>query len=219
MTQVPALRVEGVSLKLGSIFLQMPDLVLCAGRSCAVVGPSGSGKTSLLHLIAGLLSPHQGQIEVNGTRINELGQRQRDRFRGRTLGMVLQQPRLIRSLSALDNLLLAQRLAGRPSNRDEAMSRLSELGLAQRAQHRPAALSQGEAQRVAVARALLGKPALLLADEPTSALDDENAARVLELLQQQARACSAALLIVTHDGRIRGQLDQELDFPKGGACN
>lgn len=213
-----ALKQLGVTYRAGETLLAMPDLALSSGDSCAVVGPSGCGKTTLLHLIAGLLTPHSGCIEVAGVRIDRLNQRARDRFRGTTVGMVLQQPRLVRSLSTIDNLLLAQRLAGQPLDASLARARLDALGLAQRVHHRPDALSQGEAQRVAVARALLGRPKLILADEPTSALDDANAQQVLQLLTEQAAECAAALLVVTHDQRVRGQLKQEVEMGAVAKC-
>ena len=207
-----ALRSTELSYAYGTVGLDFPDLVVPRGASCAIVGPSGSGKTTLLHLIAGLLTPKRGSIHVAGERVDTASQRQRDRLRGRSIGIVLQQLRLVASLSALDNLLLAQRLSGRRVDREAAVQRLNALGLGQRLQHRPRALSQGEAQRVAIARALLGQPALLLADEPTSSLDDSNAQRVLELLTEQAAQHNSALVIVTHDARVRGRLDQEIEL-------
>jgi putative ABC transport system ATP-binding protein len=114
------------------------------------------------------------------------------------------------ALSVLDNLLLAQHLARVPRDGDAARALLDALGIGELVRARPAQLSQGQAQRVAIARALVHRPALLLADEPTSSLDDDNAARALDLLRTQARAIGAALLVVTHDRRIRGQLDREL---------
>ena len=133
------------------------------------------------------------------------------------MGIVLQQLRLVGSLSALDNLLLAPRLAGHPVDRESAAEELVGLGLGHRLHHRPRALSQGEAQRVAIARALMGRPALVLADEPTSSLDDANAERVLQLLTEQTIAHGAALLVVTHDARIRGHLKQEIELEGAAA--
>ncbi len=201
----------------GTTALAFPDVTIARGGSCAVVGPSGSGKTTLLHLIAGLLTPRTGSIHVAGRRMDTASQRERDRLRGRLIGIVLQQLRLVASLSALDNLLLAQRLAGHPVSRESAVERLVGLGLGHRLHHRPRALSQGEAQRVAIARATLGRPALLLADEPTSSLDDANAELVLQLLTEQAVEHGAALLIVTHDARIRGRLEQEIGLERVAA--
>ncbi len=192
--------------------LAFPDIELAPGGSCAVVGPSGSGKTTLLHLIAGLLTPRSGSVHVAGHRMDSASQRERDRLRGSQIGIVLQQLRLISSLSALDNLLLAQRLSGHRIDRKAAEEQLVALGLGGRLHHRPHALSQGEAQRVAIARALMARPALLLADEPTSSLDDSNAELVLQLLTAQALEHGAALLVVTPAARIRGRLGQEIEL-------
>ncbi len=198
----------------GDTTLAFPDIEIARGGSCAVVGPSGSGKTTLMHLIAGLLTPATGSIQIAGERMDTSSQRERDRLRGRLIGIVLQQLRLVASLSALENLLLAQRLSGHPVNRASAAEQLAGLGLGHRLHHRPHALSQGEAQRVAIARALVGRPALLLADEPTSSLDDANTELVLQLLTEQAVEHGAALLVVTHDARIRGRLEQEIELAK-----
>ncbi len=201
----------------GTNALAFPDITIASGESCVVVGPSGSGKTTLMHLIAGLLTPATGSIHIAGERMDTPSQRERDHLRGRLIGIVLQQLRLIASLSALDNLLLAQRLAGHAVNRESAAEQLAGLGLGHRLHHRPHALSQGEAQRVAIARALVGRPALLLADEPTSSLDDANTELVLQLLTEQAAEHGAALLVVTHDARIRGRLEQEIELVKAAA--
>lgn len=216
----PALSIASLSYSYGGrgeTTLNFPDVTVSRGESCAVVGPSGCGKTTLLHLIAGLLTPQDGSIHVAGQRMDTRSQRDRDRLRGRLIGIVLQQLRLVASLSALDNLLLAQRLAGRPVDRDAATERLVGLGLGEHLHRRPGALSQGEAQRVAIARALVGQPALLLADEPSSSLDDANAERVLQLLIEQAAEHNAALLVVTHDARIRGRLHQEIELSRVAA--
>ena len=190
--------------------LQLDRLALNAGETCTVLGPSGSGKTTLLHLIAGLLRPAQGFVAIGGQRLDSLSAAACDRFRGRQLGIVFQRLHLLPALTVLDNLLLAQRLARQPRDADSARDLLNALGIEALASRYPAALSQGQAQRVAIARALVHKPSLLLADEPTSSLDDDSAARAIELLRTQARAVGAALLVVTHDQRIRGALDREI---------
>lgn len=213
----PALSVQAVTFKYPDHALSMPDIELTSGSSCSVVGPSGCGKSTLLHLIAGLLTPSNGTIHIAGTRIDSLGQAARDRLRGRCIGMVLQQLRLVKSLTVLDNLLLAQRLGGQAIDKKAAVECLESMNLGHRLNHRPQSISQGEAQRVAIARALLGKPELILADEPTSALDDANAERVLTLLKNQAKTANAALLVVTHDNRIRDQLDQQIELTGAAA--
>lgn len=190
--------------------LRLDELIVRRGETCAVIGPSGCGKSTLLHLIAGLLKPAQGSIVVCGQRVDVLDGGACDRFRGQNLGIVFQRLHLLPALSVLENLVLAQQLARVPRDAEAARELLHILGGGDLAAVRPTRLSQGQAQRVAIARALVHRPALLLADEPTSSLDDENAERAIELLRTQARAIDAALLIVTHDRRIRGRLGREL---------
>lgn len=194
----------------GKTVLRLDSLTLAQGEQVTVLGPSGCGKTTLLHIIAGLLQPTQGQVVVNGQPLAELSSRARDRFRGRHLGIIFQRLHLLPALTVQENLLLAQRLARVSVDRDAAQKILERLGISQLADAKPAQLSVGQAQRVAVARALIHQPHLLLADEPTSSLDDDNAQRTLELLQEHARAANAALLVVTHDQRLRGRVDREL---------
>jgi putative ABC transport system ATP-binding protein len=175
-----------------------------------VLGLSGSGKSTLLHLIAGLLQPTRGQILVAGCDVTALRPVELDRFRGQTIGIVLQNLHLISAISVRDNLRLARSLAGLAEDRARLDRLLDELGLAGLADRRPPDLSQGEAQRVAIARAVINRPALILADEPTSALDDGNCAAVLRLLREQAEASGATLVIATHDQRLSPHFDQRL---------
>jgi ABC-type lipoprotein export system ATPase subunit len=176
------------------------------GEQWLMLGPSGSGKTTLLHVLAGILRPTSGQVTVAQQDLLALSPAALDRFRGRHIGIVLQRLHLIDSLTVLNNLLLAQYLAGEPQDAARVRHVLASLDLADKAGARPHELSHGEAQRVAVARAVVNKPKLLLADEPTSNLDDARCLQVLELLQAQARACGATLLIATHDQRIRARV-------------
>lgn len=179
------------------------DLVQQAGDHRLLLGPSGSGKTTLISLIAGLLTPDQGAIEVCGEAMSGLPAAARDDLRRRRIGVIFQTLRLVGALSVTDNLLLAQRLAGQARDRAVVATLLDRLGIAHRTRAKPRALSQGEAQRAAIARALVGRPALLIADEPTSALDDANAERVAHLLLEMAEANGSTLLIATHDARLR----------------
>lgn len=190
--------------------LRLAELELSSAETCAVIGPSGCGKTTLLHLIAGLLHPSRGFVRVLGQSFADLSSSACDRFRGQHLGIVFQRLHLLPALSVLENLVLAQRCARVTSNAKAACALLDQLGVGALRQSKPAALSQGQAQRVAIARALVHRPKLLLADEPTSSLDDANARLALDLLIAQARACGAALLVVTHDARVRGWMDREL---------
>lgn len=207
-----AVATNGLSYAYPGHTVQLPDLSVGAGTSCAILGPSGSGKTTLMHLMAGLLTPESGRVEIAGQDIGALAQRDRDRLRGRHIGIVLQQLRLIGALTVLDNLRLAQRLSGGPVDAAAAIELLAGLGLDGLQDRRPGELSQGQAQRVAIARALVHQPTLVLADEPTSSLDDANAEAVLTLLIDQVVGRGAALVVVTHDARIRGRLDQQVSL-------
>lgn len=173
------------------------------GDHWLVTGPSGSGKTTLLHVLAGILRPAAGSVAVAGQDLGTLPAAALDRFRGRHIGIVLQRLHLVASLTVMQNLLLAQYLAGMPQDRARVAEVLAGLDIAEKTDARPHALSFGQAQRVAVARAVVNRPRLLLADEPTSNLDDTRCLQALDLLVSQARACGATLVIATHDQRIR----------------
>lgn len=190
--------------------LALDHYALRAGGQATVIGPSGCGKTTFVHLLAGLLSPDRGQVRVLGQDMAALSESRRDRFRGRHIGFVFQQLHLMAALNVRQNLELAQRLAGDSVSPHRIDDLLTRLGLIEFANRRPDALSHGQAQRVAIARALVHTPELVIADEPTSALDDANAESVLELLVASAEASGAALLVVTHDRRVRGRLANEL---------
>ena len=182
------------------------------GASMAVIGPSGCGKTTFLHLLAGLLQPDSGRIQMLGQDLSELSGAALDRFRGRHIGLVFQQFHLMRALSVRANLQLAAGLA-RSKTDDAGLDTLCHrLGLDGLQHHKPSMLSQGQAQRVASARALVHRPPIIMADEPTSALDDNHAKQVIGLLKETAAAADAALLVVTHDQRVRGLLDSELEL-------
>ncbi|WP_406825721.1 ABC transporter ATP-binding protein [Pedobacter sp. KACC 23697] len=171
-----------------------------------LLGASGSGKSTLLNIISGLLKPSQGGVSINGTDLYNLSVKELDRFRGRHIGIIFQRPHLIRSLDVLDNLELAAVMAGLPIDQERNRSLLADLGIGELAKNYPDQLSQGQLQRVSVARALVNKPDLLIADEPTSSLDDENANQVIQMLTAQAKDNGAALIIATHDARVRDHL-------------
>jgi len=207
----PALAIDALRFRRGTrVILDIDSLSLEAGASCAVLGPSGCGKSTLMHLVAGLLSPAQGRVLVAGQDIHALQGSDRDRFRGAQIGIVFQRLHLLPSLTLRQNLLLAGRLGESAEANARIDALLSALGLDHLANARPSALSQGERQRAAIARAVIHRPALVLADEPTSSLDDANTARVMELLLEQTRACGAALLVVTHDLRVRERVGTQL---------
>ena len=183
--------VDGVTLHIGQ------------GEAVAVMGPSGCGKSTLLNLIAGLDRPSSGRVVVHGEDLGELNETGLALFRRRRIGMIFQFFNLIDDLPALDNVALAAQLTGTPAGpaRRRALELLGELGVAERAHTYPQRLSGGERQRVAVARALMNRPALLLADEPTGALDSRSSEQVMDLLID-LNQLGQTLLMVTHDPRL-----------------
>ena len=187
------------------------------GAQWLMLGPSGSGKTTLLHVLAGILRPTSGQVMVADQDVMALSASALDRFRGKNIGIVLQQLHLIDSLTVLNNLLLAQYLAGAAQDAARVREVLASLDLSGKANAHPHELSHGQAQRVAVARAVVNKPKLLLADEPTSNLDDVRCVQVLDLLLAQARACGATLVIATHDQRIKSRVPNHYELK--GPCH
>lgn len=187
------------------------------GAQWLMLGPSGSGKTTLLHVLAGILRPAAGQVSVAGHDMGALSPAALDQFRGQNIGIVLQRLHLIDSLTVMRNVLLAQYMAGAAQDPGRAREVLASLDLADKADAHPHELSFGQAQRVAVARAVVNKPKLLLADEPTSNLDDTRCMQVLDLLLTQAKACGATLVIATHDQRIKARVANQfvLDSASG----
>jgi ABC-type lipoprotein export system ATPase subunit len=192
--------------------MQFPDVRCASGESMLILGQSGKGKTTLLQLLAGLRRPQSGSIKIGGTEITRLSGRALDQFRGKHIGLVFQQSHFIRALTVEENLLLAQKLAGLPADKTKIVQLLSQLGLPQKLQKKPNQLSVGEQQRVAIARAILNQPNMILADEPTSALDDHHCEEVAGLLQNQAREAGAALLIVTHDYRLKKKIPKQIEL-------
>ena len=175
--------------------LRLERFVAAQGEKWLVLGPSGSGKSTLLHILAGLLRPSDGSVEV-----------------ARPIGIVPQKLHLISSLDVEDNLLLAQYMAGAKQEPARAAQVLAGVGLADRAHSRPHQLSHGQAQRVAVARAVMNRPKLLIADEPTSNLDDAQCAAALDLLETQAAECGATLVVATHDARAKPRFTNRLEL-------
>jgi ABC-type lipoprotein export system ATPase subunit len=198
----------------GSNVLDVPTWEADPGAHWLVVGPSGSGKTTLLHILAGILRPTAGTVTVAGQDIGALSPAQLDRFRGQHIGIVLQRLHLVASLTVMNNLLLAQYLAGLPQDGQRVNEVLANLDLGDKGGAYPHELSHGQAQRTAVARAVVNRPQLLLADEPTSNLDDQRCLQALVLLETQARACGATLVIATHDQRIKSRVSNH--YPLGG---
>jgi putative ABC transport system ATP-binding protein len=183
-----------------------------AGDHWLVLGPSGSGKTTLLHVLAAILRPTSGNVSIAGQDLAALKPAELDRFRGRHVGVVLQRLHLVPSLTVMNNLLLAQYLAGLPQDGSRAREVLADLDVADKAGAYPHELSFGQAQRVAVARAVVNRPRLLLADEPTSNLDDARCEQAYGLLESQARACGATLVVATHDQRIKSRMSNRYEL-------
>jgi putative ABC transport system ATP-binding protein len=207
------LRLSGIRRRYGAKpVLALARFEAAAGEHWLVLGASGSGKTTLLNLLAGLLAPSEGQIEIGGQVLGALRGAALDHWRGRTVGIVPQKLHLIPSLSVLQNLLLAPYLADLPADRARALALLKSLSLEDKATARPHELSHGQAQRVAIARAVMNRPKLLLADEPTANLDDASCASALELLKAQSRECGATLIVATHDQRARQGFDRRLEL-------
>src|SRR5258706_12651822 len=194
--------------------LRISDWSVGAGERSLVIGPSGSGKSTLLHILAGLARPSAGEVSVYQKKITAYRGNELDRWRGATVGIVLQALHLVSHLTVRANLRLAQYLAHLPQDDKAVDNALAALGVAAKASRRPGELSQGEQHRVAIARAVVNGPKLLLADEPTSSLDDAAAERAIALLLGEAGRRGATLIVATHDARIRRHFDKALDLSR-----
>jgi len=192
--------------------IRFPDWTLAQGEHAVLVGPSGSGKTTLLSIIGGMLKPQQGVAKVAGEDIGSMAGAALDRFRGRRIGLVPQRLHLVASLTVAENLQLAQYLAHLPQDAGRVQTVLDRLGLGELARRRPHQLSQGQAQRVAIGRAVVNAPRLLLADEPTANLDDAATHAVITLLEREAETVGATLLIASHDGRVKSHFKRHLEL-------
>lgn len=181
---------------------RFPDIRCEHGDHCIIMGPSGCGKTTFLHLIAGLLKPDSGEIIVQGTDTVRLKNEEADRFRGKNIGIIYQKPHFIQWLTAFENLQIARYLNNLTTENEEISHLLLSLNLQDKAKNKPSQMSQGELQRLSIARAVINKPTLILADEPTSSLDDKNCEEALGLLKRQAEDLQASLVIATHDKRL-----------------
>lgn len=214
MSEPPVVRLKKVVKRFpGSqeTILNLPSLELRAGQQMALRGRSGSGKSTLLNLIAGLLVADSGTVEVDGRDMGALSESGRDQWRGQRIGYVHQSFHLLPGMTVWENLWLAAALSG--SNDSKRIEHfLERLDLQKRRDYRPAQLSQGQQQRVAVARALVHRPVLVLADEPTGNLDAELAQAALGLLREMCRESGAALLLVSHDQRIYEAFEEKFDL-------
>lgn len=196
----------------GKPVITMHSLALGERDQCLVTGSSGSGKTSLLYAIAGLMPIMKGRIVVNGLDITRLPEVEMDRFRGVNIGIIFQTLHLMRSLTVTENLLLSSYAVGTPPDLLHIERTLRRLDIYDKRDALPNNLSQGQAQRVGIARAIMHYPKLILADEPTSSLDDRNCETVIALIKEVAEETGAALLIATHDGRVKAHFSNVINF-------
>ncbi len=190
--------------------LDIDAFALDAGEQCALEGHSGSGKSTLLNVISGIMRPDAGSVCVGGHDIARFDEASRDRVRADTLGLVFQQFNLLPGFTALENVLVAMSFGSARPDRRRAADLLAAVGLAHRLDHKPEALSVGQQQRVAVARALANRPRAVLADEPTASIDTRHQQQVIDLLRDSCRAEGAALLVVTHDPLVADQFPRRL---------
>ncbi len=205
-----AVRLENLNFDYGKDFsLSIKELILNKGEMALISGGSGSGKSTLLWLIAGLLRAKSGSITVAGQRMDGASESAADHIRARHIGMVFQTHHLLPEFSAQDNVALALMAAGEPEKKHAARARelLNKLGI-ERVNVPVANLSVGQQQRVAVARAIVCKPAIVLADEPTASLDDVNASQAMDLIQQACREAGAALLCASHDRAMQSRFER-----------
>ena len=200
---------DGVSMSVGP------------GEIVAVMGPSGSGKSTLLHCLAGILRPDTGEVTIDGERIDALGEGPRTKLRRTSFGFVFQLGQLVAELTLIENVALPLLLAGRGRTdaSGEAEGWLTRLGVGEVGTHRPGEVSAGQAQRAAVARALIHRPRVVFADEPTGALDSLAGEQVMELLVGAAQEREVAILLVTHDVRVAAYADREVIVRDGRVAN
>jgi putative ABC transport system ATP-binding protein len=189
-------------------------------EECALTGQSGSGKSTLLHVISGIMRPDTGRVFVDGVDITRLGEAATDRLRADTLGLVFQQFNLLPGFTALENVLVAMSFGSRKPDRWRASDLLAAVGLSHRLHHKPAELSIGQQQRVAVARALANRPRVILADEPTASIDTAHQDQVIDLLRTTCREQDVALVVVTHAPEVAARFSSRLrleDFNRAAA--
>ncbi|HTX41476.1 MAG TPA: ABC transporter ATP-binding protein [Acidobacteriaceae bacterium] len=191
------------------------DLTIPKGQFAAIMGASGSGKSTLLGLLAGLDSPSEGEVILDGMSIGNLEEDRLAEVRGRRIGFVFQSYQLIPTLTALENVMLPHELNANGDARRKAESLLEAVGLKERLHHYPVQLSGGEQQRVALARAFVLEPPVVLADEPTGNLDSANGQHVLELLVERQRESGTTLVLVTHDAQVAARADRRIQLRDG----
>lgn len=212
------LQLNGIifSYRLGEFHLRIPDLSVASGERIAVIGPSGSGKTTLLNLVAGILTPEMGSVRIDGHEISVQSDKARRDYRISNIGFIFQDFGLIDYLDVRDNILHPYRITTALELNDDVKDRAGRLaeqiGVGDKLNRHPADLSHGERQRVAICRALLPKPKLILADEATGNLDPDNKTQILELLFQAVQEHDATLVVVTHDQELLPHFDRVINF-------
>ncbi|MEM0941398.1 MAG: ATP-binding cassette domain-containing protein [Bacteroidota bacterium] len=205
-------QIEKLKHAYGKTLIGYPDWKVGQGDHAMIVGNSGCGKTTLLHLIAGLMKSASGELVVEGKNLAKLSTSGLDRFRGENIGIVFQRPHLVRALTVVENLILAQQLGRRKKNLTKVNHILGTLEIEALKKRKVYQLSQGQAQRVSIGRAVVNEPKLLLADEPTASLDDRNCERVIKLLKSQAEMNKATLIVATHDQRVKNEFANRLSL-------
>ncbi len=216
----PIIRVRGLRKVFHVGEIEVPalrgvDLDVPRGEFLAVIGPSGSGKSTLFHILGGLAPPSAGEIFIDGVDLLKLSENERTEMRRTKVGFVFQKYNLLPTLTARDNIAIAQALAGVSSQPPDFDQTLQLLGIQQRLDHKPRALSGGEQQRVAIARALVNQPAILLADEPTGNLDTANSIAVLDILRDLNKSTGQTILMITHNPEAAAFADRTVAMRDG----
>ncbi|CTQ69732.1 ABC transporter ATP-binding protein [Roseibium alexandrii] len=220
MTTIPAIALKNVHLTLGEgagqvHILKGIDLEIGKSTSVGLVGPSGSGKSTLLMVMAGLERADEGSVVVAGSELGGLSEDQLALFRGRNVGIIFQSFHLVPNMTALENVAVPLELAGDADAFKKAQAELEAVGLGKRLHHYPAQMSGGEQQRVAVARALVVEPEILIADEPTGNLDDSTGAQIVDLMFSAQRDRKTTLVLVTHDPALAEKCDRVIRVRSG----
>jgi lipoprotein-releasing system ATP-binding protein len=222
MNDSPVIRCQGLGKvydegRLDVTVLSEINLTVQAGETLAIVGASGSGKSTLLHLLGGLDRPSHGQVEVLGRDLSAMSEKELGAWRNAKLGFVYQFHHLLQEFTALENVMMPLLIRRMPKAEasEQAADILSRVGLSQRLQHKPGELSGGERQRAAIARALVTRPACLLADEPTGNLDHQTASVIFDLMLELNQSLATSLLIVTHDPELAARTGQQWRLANG----
>lgn len=220
MTGNPALDLNGVHLSLGhgagrTHILKGIDLSISTGESVGLVGPSGSGKSTLLMVMAGLERADKGTVKAAGQELGAMSEDQLARFRGQNVGIIFQSFHLVPNMTALENVAVPLELSGDPKAFDRAKEELEAVGLGHRLNHYPTQLSGGEQQRVAVARALVTNPEILIADEPTGNLDETTGEQIIELMFTAQERKNTTLVLVTHDPSLADRCQRKIRVHSG----